>query len=599
MISRPSRIRQTCGPAPLDDQRGLGRARLDGPAKAALETGRTRLLMAAGAFTLGFLAVAVRLGDVSLIKESNEPRIARVVTAAEPVHRADIRDRNGTVLATSLVTHSLYADPAQILDPHEAAVKLARVLPDLDVKQVEADLRSDRRFVWLQRHLTPQQYYQVNRLGIPGLSFRQDERRVYPQGPLAAQILGFTDIDEHGIAGVEKYFDKALATGAKPLELSLDMRVQYVLREELQAQMLKHKAIGASGLVMDVTTGEVIASVSLPDFDPNDPMNAPKEARFNRNTLGTYEMGSTFKIFTVATALESGTAKLTDRFDATHPIHVARFSIRDYHALNRWLSVPEIFVHSSNIGAVRMALEFGTERQQEYLKRFGLLKPASIELPEIGEPQIPNPWRPINTMTIAFGHGMAVSPLQLAHAVSAIANDGVMVPTTIVKRMPEEKYAGHRVVSSSTARQVQSLMRQVVLDGTGRKAEAPGYLVGGKTGSTDKKGLSGRIHGLLSLFVGAFPMNQPRYLVLAIVDDPKGTKDTYGFATGGWIAAPVVGHTVTRIAPLLGVKPLDEKSVEPDMGTKVAAAPTGGTRANGASNRDPGANSRERAVASY
>jgi cell division protein FtsI (penicillin-binding protein 3) len=594
-----SRIRQTCGPAPLDDQRALGRARLDGPAKAALEMGRTRLLMAAGAFALGFLAVSVRLADVSLIKESNEPRIARVVTAAEPVHRAEIRDRNGTVLATSLITHSLYADPQQVLDPHEAAVKLARALPGLNAAEVEAGLRSERRFVWLQRHLTPQQYYDVNRLGIPGLSFRKDERRVYPHGALAAQVLGFTDIDEHGIAGVEKYFDKALATGARPLDLSLDVRVQYILREELQAEMLAHKAIGASGLVLDVTTGEVIAAVSLPDFDPNDPNDAPAAARFNRNTLGSYEMGSTFKIFTTAMALESGVAKITDRFDATHPIEIARFTIRDYHALNRWLSVPEIFIHSSNIGAVRMAMEVGTERQQEYLDRFGLMRPASIELPEIGEPQLPHPWRKISTMTVAFGHGMAVSPLQLARAVAAVANDGVMLPTTLVKRTPDEKFAGERVISVSTARQVQGLMRRVVLEGTGRKADAVGYLVGGKTGSSDKKGPSGKIHGLLSLFVGAFPMNQPRYLVLAIVDDPKGNKETYGFATGGWIAAPVVGRTVTRIAPLLGVKPQDDKSIEPDFGTKVAAAPVGGPRVNGGAARDAGTNSRERTVASY
>jgi cell division protein FtsI (penicillin-binding protein 3) len=592
-----SRIRQTCGPAPLDDQRGLGRARLDGPAKAALETGRTRLLMTAAAFTLGFLAVGIRLADVSLIKESNEPRIARAVTAAEPVHRAEIRDRNGVVLATSLVTHSLYADPEKVLDPHEAAIKLARALPTLNAKEVEASLRSERRFVWLQRHLTPQQYYDVNRLGIPGLSFRQDERRVYPHGALAAHVLGFTDVDEHGIAGIEKSFDRELSSGARPVSLSLDLRVQYILREELRQEMVDHKAIGASGMVLDVTTGEVIASVSLPEFDPNDPTEAPQAARFNRNTLGSYEMGSTFKIFTTAMALETGVAKLTDRFDATHPIQVARFTIRDYHALNRWLSVPEIFIHSSNIGAVRMALEVGTERQQEFLGRFGLTRPASIELPEIGEPQLPNPWRRISTMTIAFGHGMAVSPLQLAHAVAAIANDGVMVPTTIIKRTPDEKFVGERIVSSSTARQVQGLMRRVVLEGTGRKADAVGYMVGGKTGTSDKKGPSGKIHGLLSLFVGAFPMNQPRYVVLAIVDDPKGTKETYGFATGGWIGAPVVGRTVTRIAPLLGVKPLDEKSIEPDFGTKVAAAPVGGPRVNSGTNRDAGANSRERAVA--
>src|SRR5690606_6745268 len=217
-------------------------------------------------------------------------------------------------------------------------------------------------------------------------------------------------------------------------------------------QMEAHKAIGASGLILDVTTGEIVAAVSLPEFDPNDPTAAPKKARFNRNTLGTYEMGSTFKIFTTAMALEPGVAKMTDRFDATHPIHIARFSIRDYHPQNRWLSVPEIFIHSANIGAVRMALEVGTERQQAFLDRFGLMRPARIELPEIGEPQLPDPWRKISTMTVAFGHGMAVTPLQLAHAVGGIVNDGVMVRPTLLKRSPDEVPPGNRIVSRETAR---------------------------------------------------------------------------------------------------------------------------------------------------
>jgi len=544
--------------------RSGARVRLDGALKQAIETGRTRLLLATVMFALGFGAIGVRLIDVSLLQDSGDRAQAGSSAAITPTERGDIVDRNGVVLATSLATYSLFADPAMVLDAAEAATKLSRVLPEMDREQVLADLRSDRRFVWLRRHLTPRQYDSINRLGIPGLSFRPEERRVYPHGPLTSHILGFTDIDNQGIAGAEKYFDKALGRGTR-LALSIDIRVQHALREELAASMETFRAIGASGLVLDVRTGEIAAMVSLPDFDPNDRASASQEAQFNRNTLGVYEMGSTFKIFTTAAALETGVATLADSFDARNPIRVARFVINDYKPRHKWLTVPEIFVYSSNIGAAKMALEIGTARLQDFFGRIGLLTNAEIELPEIGEPMQPSPWREINTMTASYGHGIAVSPLHLARAVAAIANDGVMVPTTLRKRLPDDDFSTRRVVSSRTSAALRSLMRQVVERGTGRKANAPGYFVGGKTGSADKYRQAGGKRGLLSSFVGIFPANAPRYVVLIMLDEPKGTKETFNRATGGWVAAPATGRLITQIAPLLGVAPVRDILVEPDV----------------------------------
>ncbi len=556
MIDRVSR---TPGPVGRDGSGAAGRIRLDGALKQAVETGRTRLLVTTVMFAIGFAAIGVRLVDVSLLQGGGEPRALRPPAAA-PTDRANIVDRNGVVLATSLATFSLYADPARVLDPKRAAERLVRALPDLDRGQALAALTAKRRFVWLRRHLTPRQYYEVNRLGIPGLSFRPEERRVYPHGALVSHVMGFTDIDNVGIAGVEKQFDKTLSRGAD-IALSIDLRVQHALREELRASMAEFRAIGASGLVLDVSDGEVLAMVSLPDFDPNNRDAAPGEAMFNRNTLGVYEMGSTFKIFTTAGALDMGVVGLGDTYDVRRPIRIARFTINDYKPRQRPMTVPEIFVYSSNIGSAKIALDIGTARQQDFLGRLGLLRPSPIELPEVGAPMRPSPWREINTMTIAYGHGLAVSPLQLASAVAGIVNDGIQVPATILRRADGAAPEGRRVVSARTSVTMRSLMRQVVERGTGRRANAPGYLVGGKTGSADKyRDRHGR-GGLLSSFVAAFPVSRPRYVVLVLLDEPKGTKETYNRATGGWVAAPAVSRIVGRVAPLLGVRPVDENLI--------------------------------------
>ncbi|MEJ0070118.1 MAG: penicillin-binding protein 2 [Pseudomonadota bacterium] len=366
---------------------------------------------------------------------------------------------------------------------------------------------------------------------------------------------------------------------SETLQLSIDLRVQNIVREELGAAIAKFSSVGGAAIVMDVRTGELLALVSLPDFDPNEPGSAPADARFNRATLGVYEMGSVFKIFNTAMALDAGATTLAGKFDATRPIPIGRFTISDYHAEKRWLSVPEIFMYSSNIGSAKMAIEAGTATQRAFLDRMHMLAPLKIELPEIGRPHIPMPWRPINTMTIAFGHGMSVSPLQLAAGTAAVVNGGIYVEPTLIKREPGEPMPAQRVMSAKTSESMNKLMRLVVDQGTGKMAAVPGYFVGGKTGSAEKAGKGGyREKALISSFMAAFPMNDPRYVVLGLLDEPKGTKDTYGFATAGWTAAPLVGRMIGRIGPLLGMMPVDEAPLARQFAVDLhpAGTPAGG-----------------------
>jgi len=553
-----------------------GARKLDGIRKQAIETGRNRLLVTGVVLSMAFTAIGVRLVDLTVLKAGNEPALAHIEPARESsVGRADILDRNGMILATSLPTASLYANPAAVLDAEEAADKLAELLPELARDQVLAKLRGPGRFQWITRNLTPAQQYAVNRLGLPGLAFQRGERRVYPHGRLAAHVLGLTDVDGRGIAGLEKRFDRTLRAG-QGTEVALDLRVQSILRDELAQAMDEFRAIGAAGMVLDARSGEVVAMVSLPDFDPNDPASAKGDVAFNRAAKGVYEMGSTFKLFTAAMALDSGTVTMDGGYDASQPIQVARFTIRDFHAKNRWLSVPEIIVYSSNIGAAKMAVDVGTRKQRDYLGRLGLLTPPAIELPEVGKPLTPKTWREINTMTIAYGHGVAVSPLQLATGVAALVNGGLYVPPTLLKRPRGTPADARRVLAEATSEKMRSLMRLVVRSGTGRKADAKGYAVGGKTGTADKLAVRGyRDNATISSFVGAFPMDAPRYVVLVLVDEPKGNESTSNYATGGWVAAPAVGRIVDRMAALVGMAPEWDADDRPRDTAVIEARATG------------------------
>lgn len=537
-----------------------GQPWLSGRNNRAIDLGRNRLMMAGAIFLFGFSAIGVRLVDLALPFGQNQSMMQLSARAAAPVERADIVDRNGIVVATNLKTASLEADTTEVPDHAVAVRRLSEVLPTLDSKRASRQLISGKRYIVLHNDLSPRQQQAIIELGIPGLRFISDERRIYPQDNLTAHAVGYVDVDNRGLSGIERAMDERLNQGGAPLQLSLDLRVQHALRDEMRKSVARFHAIGAAGLVMDVNSGEVLALASLPDFDPNGKQLSTDEAQFNRVTLGTYEMGSTFKVFTTAMTLDAGLASLDDMYDATDPIRISRFSISDYHGKHRPLSVREIFLYSSNIGSAKMALHVGGQGQMNFLEKLGLMRRPEFELRELGDPSWPDPWREVSTMTIAFGHGMAVSPLQLGVGVASVVNGGHLVRPTLVRpaqgTAPER---GPQVVSEKTSRQMRYLMRMVVgsPEGTGKQADVPGYEVGGKTGTADKQ-RGGRYtkNARISSFVGMFPASQPRYLVFVMLDEPKGIKETFNFATAGWTAAPTAGAVVRRIAPMLGVAPI-------------------------------------------
>lgn len=560
--------------------RGATRIRMDGVRKRALDMGRNRLLVTGVVIMLAFGTVGARLVELMLADGVSFVRAETVPPGEKPVvSRADITDRNGFVIATSLPISSLYADPSRILDAQEAADKLIAVLPELDRRVLLEKMTAERRFIWLKRGLTPDEKYEVNRLGIPGLNFRREESRVYPHGALTAHVLGYTDTDNAGIAGIERAFNDQLAGTSDPLKLSIDIRIQSFLRDELMRAIDEFRAIGAAGVVADIHTGEILAMVSLPDFDPNVAGSAGDESAFNRVTKGVYEMGSTFKLLTVAAALDAGVVDITGGYDATDPIRIARFVINDFHPEKRWLSVPEIIIHSSNIASAKMAQDIGIDQHRAYLERFGLLRKSEIELPEVGSPLYPRTWREINTMTIAFGHGIAVSPMQLVSAIASLANGGVLRSPTLLSRMANEAVDGEQIIKPKTSALLRGLMRVNVTQGSGTKADAEGYMVGGKTGTADKLGARGYLDDKrIASFVAAFPIQDPRYVVFAMVDEPKGNKSTFGYATGGWVAAPVVGNVVAAIGPMLGISPMMGEQDERPLVAEAARFVTSGMR---------------------
>ena len=549
---------------------------LEGTRKQALDVGRNRLLVTGAVLVLVYLVIAGRLVDVTVLKTPSDARIAareplRDATGpqATPVAgRANIVDRNGVILAASLPTVSLYANPREILDPKDTAAKIATVLPDLDRERLLARLQTGGAFAWLRRNLTPKQQYDIHRLGLPGIHFQRASRRVYPHGTAAGHVLGLTDIDGHGIAGIERTFDKRLSDEPEPLALSIDLRVQSILQEEIGRAMQEFSAKGAVGVVMDVGNGEVMGMVSLPLFDPNAPDAADPDAVFNRATKGVYEMGSTFKVFTTAMALDTATVSPSGGYDASKPIKISRFQIDDYHGKNRWLSVTEILIYSSNIGAAKMALDVGGRTQQAYLDKLGMLRTLPLELPEVGTPLKPAVWRDINVMTIGYGHGIAVTPLHMAAGMSAVVNGGIYHVPTVIKRDPQARIVGTQVFSPETSATMRRMLREVVTSGTGGNAALAEYRIGGKTGTADKLSKSGgyQANARISSFIAAFPIEAPRYVVLVMLDEPKGNRQTQGYATGGWVAAPAAGRVMLRvgaldgIAPEVGDKPQPKKS---------------------------------------
>ncbi|MGO4567554.1 peptidoglycan D,D-transpeptidase FtsI family protein [Rhizobium sp. 2YAF20] len=491
--------------------------------------------------------------------------------------RPDIVDRNGQLLATDIRTVSLFAEPFKLADADDAVEKLATVFPNLDRKAIYRKLADKRsHFIWLERQLTPKQQSQILSLGIPAIGFRPEVRRFYPGGNTAAHVLGYVDIDNKGVAGMEKYIDQQglsdlAATGLtgvetlQPVRLSLDLRVQNIVHDVVSNAVKIYQGQSAGAVVLDIHTGEVLAMASAPDFDPNDPQANGSDGWLNRMSNGTFEMGSVFKTFSMAMAIDSGSAKLTDTFDASAPLHYGGFTIHDDRDVpRRVLSIPEIFRYSSNIGTAKMMDRVGMDNQKAYLTRFGLLSKIQTELPEVKMPSQPKVWKKINSITISFGHGVATTPLQTAVAGAALIDDGKLIePTFLPRSQDEAEKTEQMIVKKSTSDVIRYLFQLNGEQGSGKPANVPGYHVGGKTGTANKVINHVYSHKLsFNSFLAAFPINHPKYVILSFIDEPLTGEHHLTFATN--TAAPMVRDIIARSAPLLGV--------EPDFGTNLIAA---------------------------
>ena len=524
--------------------------------KDPLSICKNRVVFAVMGFAAVYFTIALRLFDVCVIPNlQSDEENHKVTFAQNPIRRADIIDRNGTIIATSLPTVNLYANPRKILNPEKAAHELAVALPDLDFEQTLKKLKQKGSFVYLKRNLTPSQQYQINYLGIPGLEFENGEKRVYPHKNLLAHIIGSTNIDNEGISGIEKAMDERLTQSDIPLQLSIDVGIQDTIRMLLKEGMEKFHAIGATAVLMDVNTSEIISMVSLPDFDPNNNRVKDERALFNMATKGVYEPGSVLKIFNTAMSLESGKVKVTDRFDATQPLKLKYNVIKDYRGENRWLSVPEILVYSSNIGSAQMALKVGGSEQRNFLEKLGFFEPLDIEVAERGYPLVPKRWGDGTIATVAFGYGIAVSPLHVITGYSAVVNGGIYHSPSLIKGSAKGK-DGHRVISFNTSKAMRKLMRLVVTDGSGKRSNVPGYEVGGKTGTANKLSAQGKYvdKKVRTTFVSAFPISNPKYALIVMMDEPKALKETWGFVTAGWNTVPTASKIITAIAPQLNLK---------------------------------------------
>ncbi len=552
------------------------RLRFQGAGATALSQARSRITLAMIFVCAVYLLICGRLVWFGILDPGATSILMRTDTTIA-ARRPDLIDRNGVTLATDINTASLFAEPRRLVDVDEAVEQLATVLPDFDAESAHRRLSSKAGFVWLKRELTPAQQSQILALGIPGIGFKRETRRFYPKGEISSHIVGLVDVDNTGIAGMERYIDdrglrdlrNAGLTTQQPLEpvkLSIDLRVQHFVRDELEKGMDRYQAIAAGAVVLNARTGEVVALVSLPDYDPNKPVDAMKPDRLNRMSAGLFEMGSTFKTFTTAMALDSGKVSMDDTFDASRPLKIAGFTINDFHGKKRILTVPEVFIYSSNIGTAKMADAVGVEAHREFLRRIGLLDRMSFDLPafEIGTPSEPAQWKKINSVTISYGHGVTTTPLQTAVAAAALLNGGKLISPTLFPRTQEQADAiSRQVVSKKTSDSMRMLMQMNVEKGSGKRAGVEGYDVGGKTGTAEK--VVGKRYSSdkrFNAFLAAFPIHDPQYVVLVIIDEPK-PEEGKDAATAGLNAAPMVSNIIRRSAAVLGVQPVFAEEAEP------------------------------------
>ena len=564
------------GEDPDEIERHNLHARHEAMRDQAQRSAEGRLLLLAIFFLGAFAMVALRMGSVAL-SEPVEPT-GEVAVNAIVANRADITDRNGRILATNLSTHALYAQPQLMTDPVGSAKALAALFPEFDEERLIKDFTGKRKFVWLRRKLSPEQVQAVFDIGDPGLLFGPREMRLYPNGRLAAHVLGGASFGREGVhsaeiigvAGIEKAYDDYLrdpTLEGKPLVLSLDLSVQAAVAEVLEGGMRMMNAKAASAVIMDIHTGEIIALVSLPDFDPNDRPDPPVSGSpsdsplFNRVAQGVYELGSTFKIFAVAQALEEGLVNENTMVDTKGPMRWGKFTIRDFHNYGPQLSVRDVIVKSSNIGTAHIALMFGAEKQRAFLAKLGLLEPTKVELAEAPyiKPLLPKNWSELSLMTISYGHGLSATPLHLAAAYASILNGGTKVTPTLLKQ--DAVIQGERIVSERVSALARSMLRDVVVRGTASFGEVPGYEVGGKTGTAEKTGPNGGYldDKNITTFASVFPASDPEYVMIVSLDEPEETSGPEPRRTAGWTAVPVGAEIIRRAAPLLGLRPVLEQ----------------------------------------
>lgn len=494
------------------------------------------------------------------------------------IPRADIIDRNGIVLATSIVTASLYANTNDIIDATEAAEKLSKIFGETTFEKIYEKLISGKSFVWLARHITPKKQNAINNLGLPGIYLKKDYKRVYPLDNFASHVIGFCNIDGIGLSGIENYFDDYLNNSTEPLKLALDVRVSRVVIDVLGNYIKEFKACGANAIVMDIGTGEIVAMESLPCIDLNSKNGRlDNDSLFNKNTLGLYEPGSVFKVLNTVIALESGTAKIDTLFDAREPVKIGRFLVSDFRGKNKVLTLADAFIYSSNIAAIKIAQNFGVDIQKKFFEKFGVFKQTFIELPEIGKPTAMRNWSEASMAASSYGYGISLSPLSLLKIINGLVNNGISVNPTLLNKKAKyetdnfklikdilepvkEVYERKTLISQNTSKILRKLMREVAIKGTARKADVPGYQVFGKTGTSykNKNGVYNK-NEHITFFVGGFPYYNPKYIVLVMFDDPKATETTFGFATAGWNATPCAGEIIKQIAPILDIKQQNEE----------------------------------------
>jgi len=540
------------------------KVKFTGKHKAMTATAHFRLMIMLILFSAAFLIIVGRLLSFSIFESD---RVFQQSSTVFVPPRGDIVDRHGVALARTMKGYAIRVVPEDILgDPEELAEKLAVIFPETPREKFLEKLTGSRP-TYLRRRALPEQVRRVHALGEIAIEFPRENERLYPQHELAAHILGYVNADGQGVMGMERAMNDRLndeALRAEPVVLSIDSRVQAALESELYSAMFKHDATGAAGVILDAQTGEVMALASLPLFNPNKISKDSIANQTNDVTYGVFELGSTFKPLTIAAALDAGTVTdLAVRYNAVEPLRVAGFKISDDHSQRRYLNVPETLVHSSNIVTARIADNLGKDKMEHMIRRLGFDERPHIELVERGKPLWPKSWGRVTNMTIAYGHGIAVTPLHLASGYAALVNGGIWRPSTLLKVEEGKAPAGRRVFKAATSARMRQLLRMIVSSGTGRKADAPGFRIGGKTGSAEKPSNGGyNESSLVSTFAAAFPMDDPRYVVIAMLDEPKGIAETGFQRTAGWTAAPIVRKLVPRVGPMLGVVPDEHRDVD-------------------------------------